>query len=604
MKPPTFHRVTFDDKAWIDECLASDPQELANLSFATNYIWGDSSFSPEVARLNGCGVYRCRLADGTQYFTFPFGAGDKKGVVDALRESCRAEGVDCLFAMLSESQAAQLQSFFPGEYLLTDDRDNADYVYSVEDLATLAGSRYQPKRNHVRRFKSAAPWSFEPLAAGNVGECDAILSAWIEEKMAEGFTDEAAVRDEAKAIRLALADMERLGCFGGLLRREGRAVAFTLGERLTDTLAVAHFEKARVDVEGAYQTINQEFAKELLARGFKFVNREEDTGLPNLRKAKMSYHPSRLVRKYAARTGEVVSAAAADKNAIADLWAEAFHDSDAYIRLFLEKRLSPDEFLILRKDGEGSCKTTAATMRGPPQCHTREGPASSGPQSQRFCKNLGELAAMAAFLPTEVHTASGESTPVRYVYALATAPKHRGRGLAAKLLDFASAHYGVPLVLVPAEAELEAFYGKLGFEGGFRTEAWSATPDASLPKVTFRPTDARTFSRRREETATGAYVKWDETAISFAIESSMLEGGGILETDKGEIVLYERRPDGDVRIVETTASAERREAVASALLARVGGGRAFYDNTGGLVLYPADYSGSRFSDAYLNLALD
>jgi hypothetical protein len=211
---------------------------------------------------------------------------------------------------------------------------------------------------------------------------------------------------------------------------------------------------------------------------------------------------------------------------------------------------------------------------------------------------------MAAFLPAEVRAESGESTPIRYVYALATAPSYRGHGLAAELLDFASAHYGVPLVLVPAEAELEAFYAKLGFVGGFRAEAWSATPDALLPKVTFRPTDARTFARRREETATGAYVKWDEVSISFAIESSMLEGGGILETDKGEIVLYERRPDGDVRIVEMTASTERREAVASALLARVGGGRAIYRNPGGLVRYPAGYSGPRFGNASLNLTLD
>ncbi len=211
---------------------------------------------------------------------------------------------------------------------------------------------------------------------------------------------------------------------------------------------------------------------------------------------------------------------------------------------------------------------------------------------------------MAAFLPAEFRAETGESTPIRYVYALTTAPKHRGRGLAAKLLDFASAHYGVSLVLVPAGAELKAFYAKLGFEDCFRTEAWSAAPDASLPKVSFRPTDARTFARRRDETTTGAYVKWDEESISFAIESSLLEGGDILETDRGEIVLYERRQDGDIRIVETTALAERREAVASALLARVGGERAFYGNAGGLVRYPAGYSGPRFSDAYLNLALD
>jgi hypothetical protein len=568
MTPPSFdfHLATLADKAWIDECLASDPQELANLSFATNYIWGDSAFSPEVARLNGCGVYRCRRADGSQYFTFPFGAGDKKAVVDAIRESCKVSDTKCQFAMLSEEQATMLQSFHPGEYLLTYDRDNSDYVYSVEDLATLAGSRYQPKRNHVRRFKSAAPWSFEPLTADNAGECEAILKAWMDEKTEEGFTEMDAVRDEAKAIRLALADMERLGCFGGLLRREGRSVAFTIGERLTDTMAVAHFEKALVEVEGAYQAINQEFAKWLLAKGFKFVNREEDTGLPNLRKAKMSYHPLRLVRKYTACIGEVVSAASADKEAIASLWADVFHDTDAYIRLFLEKRFSPDSFLLIHESGE--------------------------------------LAAMCTFLPVEFRTETGESVPIRYVYALATAPNHRGRGLARKLLDFASAHYGVPLVLVPAGAELEAFYAKLGFERGFWTEEWSVGPNPSLPKVSFRPTDAKTVMHRREENFVGGHVKWDEEAVSFAIENSMLEGGGALETEHGEVVLYERRPDGDLRIVETTASPERREAVVASLLARVGGGRAIYRNPGGLVRFPAGYSGPRFGDAYLNLSLD
>ncbi|MBQ6924039.1 MAG: hypothetical protein IJQ73_05300, partial [Kiritimatiellae bacterium] len=102
----------------------------------------------------------------------------------------------------------------------------------------------------------------------------------------------------------------------------------------------------------------------------------------------------------------------------------------------------------------------------------------------------------------------------------------------------------------------------------------------------------------------GGHVKWDEEAISFAIENSTLEGGGALETEHGEIVLYERRTDGDLRIVETTASPERREAVVASLLTRVGAGRAFYRNSGGLVRYPADYTGPRFVDVSLSLALD
>ena len=152
-------------------------------------------------------------------------------------------------------------------------------------------------------------------------------------------------------------------------------------------------------MEGAFQTINQEFAAWLTRQGFSFVNREEDTGLPNLRKAKMSYHPCRLVRKYTACISEVVSAATADKDAMANLWAEVFHDTDAYIRLFLEKRFSPESLLLIREGGK--------------------------------------LASMCAFLQAEFRTETGESVPIRYVYALATAPDHRGHGLARKLLDFA-----------------------------------------------------------------------------------------------------------------------------------------------------------------------
>ncbi len=57
-----------------------------------------------------------------------------------------------------------------------------------------------------------------------------------------------------------------------------------------------HIEKAFADVQGAYPMINQQFA-EHEASGYKYINREEDTGEEGLRKAKLSYDPVFLMEK-------------------------------------------------------------------------------------------------------------------------------------------------------------------------------------------------------------------------------------------------------------------------------------------------------------------
>ena len=63
-------------------------------------------------------------------------------------------------------------------------------------------------------------------------------------------------------------------------------------------MAVIDIEKAEPDIVGLYQMINREF----LIHEFpdaEIVNREDDVGLPGLRRAKLSYYPIDYARKYA-----------------------------------------------------------------------------------------------------------------------------------------------------------------------------------------------------------------------------------------------------------------------------------------------------------------
>jgi hypothetical protein len=89
-----------------------------------------------------------------------------------------------------------------------------------------------------------------------------------------------------------------LGLSGGVVLVEGRVAAFSFGEKLNDTTFVVHFEKADPAYTGSYQIINQLFVQNEVSGRYLFVNREQDLGIEGIRKAKLSYVPVRLLKKY------------------------------------------------------------------------------------------------------------------------------------------------------------------------------------------------------------------------------------------------------------------------------------------------------------------
>ena len=77
----------------------------------------------------------------------------------------------------------------------------------------------------------------------------------------------------------------------------------TMGSLINDSIFDVSFEKAYADLQGAYPIVNREFARMLREEypNLQYLNREEDMGLPGLRKAKESYHPAFLVKAFFAQ---------------------------------------------------------------------------------------------------------------------------------------------------------------------------------------------------------------------------------------------------------------------------------------------------------------
>lgn len=78
---------------------------------------------------------------------------------------------------------------------------------------------------------------------------------------------------------------------------DGSIEAVAVGGQLGKNTVTEHVEKANTDFRGLYQAINNEFCKHVASKA-EYINREEDMGIENLRKSKLSYKPVELLAKY------------------------------------------------------------------------------------------------------------------------------------------------------------------------------------------------------------------------------------------------------------------------------------------------------------------
>lgn len=215
--------------------------------------------------------------------------------LDKAEEYMSTHGIDPIFKGISGPIKAAFERCTG--YELTDDRNNSDYVYTMESLRDLAGKKLHAKRNHIHQFMAqyGERYEYVKITGDMMGECVDVYNEWLSEKSPDE-TDNM----ELCAIKTLLMHMDVLGIRGGGIRIDGKLAAFTLGQKMDDNVAVVHIEKADNEIMGLYTVINNQFVQHELT-DVKFINREEDMGMEGLRKAKLSYYPAYMIDKFDGR---------------------------------------------------------------------------------------------------------------------------------------------------------------------------------------------------------------------------------------------------------------------------------------------------------------
>ena len=109
---------------------------------------------------------------------------------------------------------------------------------------------------------------------------------------------------EEAAMRDVFNNLQSANLMAGAIFIDDKIEALSVGGRLNEDTVSVHIEKANTEYRGLYQVINREFCKRM-PEDVVYMNREQDMGLPGLRKAKLSYKPIKLVEKYIANFKEI-----------------------------------------------------------------------------------------------------------------------------------------------------------------------------------------------------------------------------------------------------------------------------------------------------------
>lgn len=288
-----FKKPELSDKQWVDAIVNDTANQSCELCFGYLFMWS-RIYDNLIAKKGNMLIVKNSFGNDNQY-SMPIGNGDIEEALNFIIEDAKSENKRCRIFGVTATQTEKLESINPGMFEFVSDRNLFDYIYSVERLATLSGKKLHSKRNHIANFKKLNPeWIYEKIDETNIKDCIEMHKDWIAVNVTDEFKND--YQNEFKAVSVGFENYFELGFSGGLLRLNGKVIAYTFGEKISGDIFCTHFEKAYSSIRGVYPFINQLFAQNNLS-SYKYVNREEDMGLESLRKAKLSYHPDILLEK-------------------------------------------------------------------------------------------------------------------------------------------------------------------------------------------------------------------------------------------------------------------------------------------------------------------
>lgn len=293
----SFKSLTLEDKEIIEKYIDKSKLDSYEYLFSSLYMWRKLNNIKYAVIDDVLIIEKNEEGKGTFYAQlFGYNKDNLTNIIDELiKRNLEFTDRDYLFGDVGDEFVDDLKKYTDFSIDLVEDIDDSEYIYNTQDLIELKGKKYHSKKNHVNSFLKTYSYDIKTINNENVkSDCMDLLHKWHEEV---AVTVDKEMLMEIDAIKDLFRELHFFDLNSIAIYVDGDLAGFAVGEKVNDKMALIHVERGEIAYKGIYAFLNKQFLVESF-QDTEFVNRQEDTGNEGLRKAKKSYHPEKMIKKY------------------------------------------------------------------------------------------------------------------------------------------------------------------------------------------------------------------------------------------------------------------------------------------------------------------
>lgn len=282
--------VQFEQQGQIEQIRQMFSHELSSHAFASLYLW--RQHLGLTLYLSGeFFTVKCS-ARGRNTWFFPCGSDDGKKMF--LNRHLQEK--DFSLCYIRDEDKAFLEKYYPACFSIREEEGASEYLYDRREYETICGRKFSNMRKQINRLQKERDIKVEVLDDNN------IRMAW--EILRRGFLESGSNKilmpKSADVAKTALLHRKELGIFGILVFADQIAQSLALGFGLTEDTLDGCIECSNTSIRGLSYLSKREFFLSSNEQ-YRYMNAEEDLGLPGLRMAKRHMAPIRQNRVWSAK---------------------------------------------------------------------------------------------------------------------------------------------------------------------------------------------------------------------------------------------------------------------------------------------------------------
>lgn len=177
---------------------------------------------------------------------------------------------------------------------------SGDYLCERKDIVSLKGNRFKSKRACYNYFVKHYDFEFRPYFKQDRSICLALYQKWARQRRGRfsGSLYQSMLKDSFFSHKAAMENFLQLGIVGYVvkIKKPDEIAGYSFGFPLNSQVFCILFETCNLAYKGISQFIFSQFCRQL--SDYQYINIMDDSGLANLRRVKLSYHPLRIVPNY------------------------------------------------------------------------------------------------------------------------------------------------------------------------------------------------------------------------------------------------------------------------------------------------------------------